>query len=96
MSVAEIVMAGLAALSMLIAFLGFRGGRAREVQQDVAGDEALRADVRYLVRGVDDIRADQRAQGKQIGEIEHRLTKCEESTKSAHRRMDEHVSNERG
>ncbi|HOR13606.1 MAG TPA: hypothetical protein PKX46_06730 [Clostridia bacterium] len=79
----------LATLSGVI--LGWTG-RARDVKKDtkdVAEDEAtLKSDLAYVKRGVDDIRLDLRAQGQKMDNISERLTRCEESTKQAHKRLD--------
>jgi len=79
----------LAAISGII--IGW-SGRSRAIRQDIkkeAGDGAvLHADVEYIKRGVDDIRLEQRAQGKRIDELAERVTRVEESVKQAHKRMD--------
>lgn len=67
-------------------------GRARTISQDVerraSADALQRADVEYIKRGVDDIRLEQKAQGKRIDELAERVTRVEESTKQAHKRLD--------
>ncbi|MFH5187688.1 hypothetical protein ACHHV8_36720 [Paenibacillus sp. TAB 01] len=79
----------LAAISGII--IGW-SGRTRSIRQEIrkeAGDGAvLHADVEYIKRGVDDIRLEQRAQGKRIDELAERVTRVEESAKQAHKRMD--------
>jgi septal ring factor EnvC (AmiA/AmiB activator) len=42
----------------------------------------------YVSTGVDNIRLDMKDQGRQINAINDRLIRCEESTKSAHKRLD--------
>ena len=91
MSTAEWIMAAIAGISLLIAVVSLIGNQKKAVQTDAACDESLRADVRYIVKNVEDIRADQRTQGGRIDDHEKRLTRCEESTKSAHKRLDEHI-----
>ncbi|MHA6484454.1 hypothetical protein ACX1C1_21390 [Paenibacillus sp. strain BS8-2] len=67
-------------------------GKSRTVKQDtaaeVAQDITIKSDMEYLKRGVDDIRFEQRTQGQRIDAMSERLTRVEESTKSAHRRID--------
>lgn len=55
---------------------------------DAAIDTALKSDVDYIKRGVDDIKVDMRVQAAKIEDIDRRVTRCEESTKSAHKRID--------
>ncbi|MGG4453792.1 hypothetical protein [Brevibacillus porteri] len=42
----------------------------------------------YIKRGVDDIRFEQKAQGKRTDELSDRVTRVQESTKQAHKRLD--------
>lgn len=67
-------------------------GRSRTVRQDVAQqastDTKLNVDVEYIKRGIDDIRAEQRSQGKEIEKLAERVTRLEESVKQAHKRLD--------
>ena len=78
-----------AAISGII--LGWMG-RSRSFRQDVAAeassDAVQRADVEYIKRGVDDIRVDMRLQGQKVDGLSERVTRVEESTKQAHKRID--------
>ncbi|QQE75735.1 hypothetical protein KDJ56_07290 [Brevibacillus composti] len=66
-------------------------GRSRMIRQDIAqqasADTNLRVDVEYIKRGVDDIRLEQKAQGKRIDDLAERVTRVEESAKQAHKRL---------
>lgn len=61
----------------------------KDIKTDAAGDAELKADIKYIARGVEDIRVDMKAQEKRHGELSERVTRVEESTKSAHHRIDE-------
>ena len=78
-----------AAISGII--LGWMG-RSRSFRQDAAAeassDAVQRADVEYIKRGVDDIRVDMRLQGQKVDGLSERVTRVEESTKQAHKRID--------
>lgn len=50
---------------------------------------AIMSDIGYIKAGVDDIKAEQKEQRKMNMDIERRLTSVEESTKQAHKRIDE-------
>ncbi|MGP0583717.1 hypothetical protein [Paenibacillus timonensis] len=67
-------------------------GRARSVRQDVVqestADALQRADVEYIKRGVDDMKVEQKLQGQRFEAFSERLTRVEESTKQAHKRID--------
>jgi ribulose 1,5-bisphosphate carboxylase large subunit-like protein len=67
-------------------------GRGRTIKQDVTADATkdaeLRTDMQYIKRGIDDVRIDQKLQGQRFDQLSERVTRIEESTKSAHRRLD--------
>jgi phage shock protein A len=42
----------------------------------------------YIKRGIEDIRVEQKAQGRRYDELAERVTRVEESAKSAHHRID--------
>jgi phage shock protein A len=42
----------------------------------------------YIKRGIEDIRVEQKAQGRRYDELAERVTRVEESAKQAHRRID--------
>ncbi|MNJ50333.1 hypothetical protein QNH46_17245 [Paenibacillus woosongensis] len=67
-------------------------GRTRTIRQDAAKDAeagaTLQTDVEYIKRGVDDIRVDVRIQSQRLDGISERVTRVEESTKQAHKRLD--------
>lgn len=66
-------------------------GRSRTIREDTVAeaskDALLRADMEYIKRGVDDLRADIRLQGKRFDELAERVTRVEESAKQAHHRI---------
>lgn len=45
-------------------------------------------DMEYVKRGIDDIRLEQRALRQDMSELAERITRVEESSKQAHKRMD--------
>jgi FtsZ-interacting cell division protein ZipA len=83
------IVGAVAAISGIV--LGW-SGRSKSIQQEVkqeAGAGAsLRLDMDYIKRGVDDIRLEQRAHGKRLDELTERVTRVEESSKQAHKRID--------
>lgn len=60
----------------------------KEIRNDAQMDAAIRTDMEYLKRGVDDIRIEQRAQGQRMDALVERVTRVEESSKQAHKRID--------
>ena len=66
--------------------------KSRTVKQDIVKeantDGALQMDVTYIKRGIDDIRVDLRMQGQRVDGLSERVTRMEESSKQAHKRLD--------
>lgn len=60
--------------------------------KDTKQSGSLEAEVKYISRGVDEIRLDNKEVGNKLIGIDKRLTIVEESSKSAHHRIDEIVS----
>lgn len=79
------VIAAAAAISGIM--LGWLG-RSRTVRKDGAQDGELRASVNYIRQGVDDLRVEIRAAGQRYDVLAERVTRVEESSKQAHRRID--------
>lgn len=63
-------------------------GRSRTVRQDGAEDGELRAAVNYIRQAVDDLRVEIKSQSQRYDLLAERLTRTEESVKSAHKRLD--------
>lgn len=78
------VIAAAAAISGIV--LGWLG-RSRTVRQDGAADGELRASVKYIRDGVDDLRVEIRSQGQRYDMLAERVTRVEESVKQAHHRI---------
>lgn len=59
-----------------------------EVRQEASTSIGLKTDMEYIKRGVDDIRVDVRMQGQRVDGLAERVTRVEESSKQAHKRLD--------
>lgn len=66
-----------------------------EIRADAGSGAALRSDVEYIKRGVDDLRLEIKDQGRRFDELAERVTRVEESSKQAHKRIDR-LDRERG
>ncbi len=60
----------------------------KSLKEDTVQDTVVATKLVYISKGVDDIRLDIKAQDKRISNVVERLIKVEESTKSAHHRLD--------
>ncbi len=59
-----------------------------QIKQEGGSQGAMRQDMEYIKRGVDDIRVDVRAQGQRVDGLSERVTRVEESAKQAHKRIE--------
>src|SRR5690554_3208223 len=82
-------------LSVVVAILGYqlnkqnqKTNQLKEVKSESHQDARLQTQLDYISRGVDDIRIDLKANEKQIVQLGERVTRVEESTKQAHKRID--------
>ena len=74
----------IAIIGCIVGVLGF----ARNKRKDSEGEGSLKADIKYIQRGVDDIRVDNKETNRKLSTLNDRVIKLEESTKSAHHRID--------
>lgn len=86
-------------ISLVLAVLGYQLNKQKqqleqqkevrtESRQDAEKDAEIRTQLGYIGKGVDDIRVDLRAQDRQMIVYGERLTRVEESSKQAHKRLD--------
>lgn len=62
---------------------------AKQESQETKEQTILSTKLDYISKSIDDIKVDLRARAKENAELKERLIKVEESTKSAHKRIDE-------
>lgn len=74
--------------SLISCIIGI-SGYARLKNKDAEDGGFTKAKLDYISKGVDDIRLDIRDQGRKINDINDRLIRVEESTKSAHKRIND-------
>lgn len=86
MSVELTVLIGL--LGLIIAYQGYQLNREKQYRSASKQDAKTEAQLDYISRGVDDIRIDLKANEKQIVALGERVTRVEESSKQAHKRID--------
>ncbi|MHC1683404.1 MAG: hypothetical protein AB6733_10690 [Clostridiaceae bacterium] len=77
------------AFGALISFLTYRKSESKEVKEDGTKDGEIKATLAYISKGVDDIRIDIKANERRVTELAERVTRVEESAKSAHKRIDD-------
>ena len=76
---------------ILFGYIGYRNGLKKDCTAAGKEDGELRANTEYIKKRVDDVLLEQRDLNRTINSHAERLTRVEESVKSAHQRMDEHI-----
>ncbi|MCQ6307080.1 hypothetical protein [Bacillus cereus] len=78
----------IALLSLAISYLGYALNKSKSIKADGQQSAEVKAELGYIRKGVDDIRIDLKASEKQMVALGERVTRVEESTKQAHKRLD--------
>jgi hypothetical protein len=78
----------IAVLGVTISFLSYSLKRQNQTKSETREDANTRAQLDYISKGVDDIRIDLRANERQMAVLGERVTRVEESSKQAHKRLD--------
>lgn len=75
-------------LGAIIGIATFSRNRDKDIKKDTKEDAATKAKIDYIATAVDEIRLDNKARDREMTEFNSRLVRVEESTKSAHKRID--------
>jgi ABC-type anion transport system duplicated permease subunit len=75
-------------ISIVIIILGYKRTATKDIREESNSQTKLEMQLSYISRGVDDIKLDMKLQDKKINDVIERVAKVEESTKSAHHRLD--------
>lgn len=73
---------------VIFGYAGYKKGLKTENVDQGKESGTIRADTRYIIRRVDDILLEQKDTNKSINLLNERVTRVEESTKQAHKRLD--------
>lgn len=75
-------------LGAVLGFAGFMRYNREDTKEETSSFTKVETKIDYISKGVDDIRLDIKSQDRKIVDIVQRLTRVEESAKSAHHRID--------
>lgn len=73
----------------VISYLKFQRNKGHDIRADTREEAETRAKLDYIATAVDEIRLDNKARDREVTELKERVIRNEESTKSAHKRIDE-------
>lgn len=75
-------------IGVLIGFLTFTRNRDKDVKNDASELAVIRTKLDNIGQGVDSIRIDIKANEMRVAALSERVTRVEESSKQAHKRID--------
>lgn len=74
---------------IVFGYVGYRRGLKKDSTEAGKTSGVMLSDIGYIKAGVDDLKREQKDTNKNVGELAQRVTRVEESTKQAHKRIDE-------
>lgn len=79
-----------------VGILGYKRLATKDIEEDSSMQASLKMQLDYISKGIDDIKSEMRdmkidakATDKALNELMERVTRVEESSKQAHKRIDE-------
>lgn len=73
---------------VVFSYIGYRTGLKKDSHKEGEEDGSLKADTQYIKRRVDDVLLEQRNINNTLSSHSERITRVEESSKQAHKRID--------
>lgn len=89
MTTSEIISLLIAGGALFVAYLTFRRSQHGDTATSAAERASMSADLRYIRTSIDEIKLEYKAIQRDVVDIRERLIKVEQSTKSAHNRLDD-------
>lgn len=77
------------AITAFFSYLAFLRAQRKENKDEGENKGVMMSDIGYIKAGVDDLKREQRETAASVGKLSERITRVEESTKQAHKRIDE-------
>lgn len=73
---------------IVFGYIGYKKGLQKDAYGEGVDRATLRSDTEYIKRRIDEILLEQKDTNKSINNLAERVTRVEESTKQAHKRID--------
>lgn len=89
MSFETIVAIAVPLLALAFTAMTFRKNEKKDTTAEATERANLTADIRYIRSSIDDIKLDNKAIQKDIGELSNKVAKVEQSVENAHKRIDD-------
>lgn len=89
MSFETIVAIAVPLIALGFTALTFKKNSDKDTKTDASERATMSADIKYIRTSIDDIKVDNRVIKSDIGELQTKVAKVEQSVESAHRRIDD-------
>ena len=89
MPVETIISLVIAFSALLFTALSFRRTENKDTKETATERATMAADVKYIRTSIDDIKVDNRVIKEDIGALQTKVAKVEQSVESAHKRIDD-------
>lgn len=76
-------------IGILAGAIGIKRTLKNDIKEESNSQTKLEMQLNYISRGVDDIRLELKAQDNKINSLSEKVARLEESSKSAHKRIDD-------
>lgn len=73
---------------IIFGYIGYQKGLRTDFYKEGSDDGTLKADTQYIKRRIDDVLLEQKDTNKSFNILSERVTRVEESSKQAHKRID--------
>lgn len=85
----SMIISAFAALSgMILGWLAKAKTIRERIENEASTTTKIKSDVDYIKHGIDEMRLEQKDQGRRFDALAERVTRVEESSRSAHKRID--------
>lgn len=84
-----IISLSVAVCALLFTALSFRRTQNRDTSETASERATMTADIKYIRTSVDDIKVDNRVIKENIGELQTKVARVEQSVEAAHQRIDD-------
>lgn len=75
--------------SIILGMSAYKRAHRQDIASGASMETAIRVDIDYIKRGIDDIKAEHLRMHEDFIHLSERVTRVEESVKSAHKRLDQ-------
>lgn len=89
MPVETIISLAVAVFALLFTALSFRRTQNQDTSATASERATMTADIKYIRTSVDDIKVDNRVIKENIGELQTKVARIEQSVENAHQRIDD-------